>query len=244
MKHFADIIKGVIASALVVVLAYVDFGRIVPFLRGHEIVITTNLGSLVLAVGSLFGILLYLLIGRRPLAVKNGRVDAMLSNVRLLKKWTPRNRLKKYIYSTRVSFWPSTENESARNDFRERLTCKIQKGWRVWRIWQIHNQDDLDRLLTFIKMYKQYDNYSVKCFVGKSAFIPEILSVGGRYLSVSIPQADNPRRLTTAFHFRGKAEILRWEDYFKILWEQSVPVKMGNIIYEDNIESLRTAIRE
>lgn len=168
----------------------------------------------------------------------------MTSNVRLLKKWAPRSRLKKYILSTRVSFWPPTENESVRNEFRSLLTRKIREGYRVQRIWQIHNQDDLKKLLAYLEVYKQYGNYSVKWFVGKFGFIPEILSVGGRYLSVSIPQAEDPRRLTTAFHFRGKWEMLRWEAYFYILWEQTIPVKIGSNIYEENIAKLRVELEK
>lgn len=246
MKHLTDIVKRVIAALITAVLLTaiptLDLGRILPFLKGWDITLKINVGGLILTVCALSSVLLYLFISRRPLAVKNGRVGAMASNVRLLKKWTPRSRLKKYILSTRVSFWPPTEDESVRNEFRRLLTSKIREGYRVQRIWQIHNQDDLKKLLAYLEIYKQYDNYSVKCFVGESAFIPEILSVGGRYLSVSIPQAEDPRRLTTAFHFRGRFEILRWEAYFHILWEQSIPVKIGGNIYEENVERLRVQL--
>ena len=75
--------------------------------------------------------------------------------------------------------------------------------------------------------------------LGTSAFIPEILSVYGKVCSVSIPQLEDPRRLTTAFHFRGKSEILRWESYFQILWEHSLSIKQGNIIEEESIDKIK-----
>jgi len=179
----------------------------------------------------ILALLVWLFLFRRPLRVYNGRHGAMKANVKILALKAPRDRLKKYILSTRVSFWPIIEDAAPRNEFRELLTQKIKEGFRVQRIWQIHNADDLKRLELYLEKYKTYDNYSVKCFVGKSAFIPEVLSFCGRVVSVSIPQSEDPRRLTTAFHFFGRGEIKRWEDYFKILWEQSAPIKIENHIY-------------
>ena len=168
----------------------------------------------------------------------------MQSNVKLLKKRAPRNRAKKYIWSTRVSFWPATENETPRKEFRNLLGQKIKEGYTILRIWQIHGIEDWSRLLHYLGEYRNYDNYSVKCFIGTSAFIPEILSVGGKYLSVAIPQTEDPQKLTTAFHFRGKYEIERWENYFTILWEHSIPIKVGAKIFTENIENVSRQIHE
>jgi hypothetical protein len=185
---------------------------------------------------------IYVFTVRRPMRVYNGRVCAMKSNVRLLKKRLPRNRLRRYILSTRVSFWPSSENENARNEFRNLLTQKIQSGIIVQRIWQMHGLEDLDKMRTYLELYKNHDNYSLKCFIGTNTYIPEILSIGGSILSISIPQLSDPRRLTTDFHFRGKNEIRRWEDYFRTLWEESIPIKIGPKISQENLDSLNLLV--
>ena len=99
-------------------------------------------------------------------------------------------------------------------------------------------------MLHYLEEYRQYDNYSVKCFIGKSAYIPEILSVGGTFLSVAIPQTNDPQKLTTSFQFRGKYEIERWESYFSILWEQSTPIKVGREIFFQNIEHFNKLIAD
>lgn len=182
----------------------------------------------------------WLLISRRRLYVYNDREGAMRANVRLLKKREPMKREKRYILSTRVGFWPISEESFIRKEFRALLTNKIEKGFHVKRIWQIHDTNDVERLKLYLNMYKLYDNYSVKYFIGTNSYIPEILACYGKVVSVSIPQLNDPRRITSAFHFYGKKEIIRWEEYFNVLWESGIPVKIGSELFHDNLKKLET----
>jgi len=247
VRHLYDIIKSFIGSVLFAIVAFItvyfDLGRYLPLIKSYNIELKLGFVSLFLSILIIVSLFVWVYLTRRPLFIKNGRRGAMEANAKILKIKEPKDRVKRYILSTRVSFWPPWEDENARSEFRNILTEKIRGGIRVERIWQIHISEDLSRLITYLELYKSYDNYSVKCFVGKNAFIPEILSVHGKVVSVSIPQAEAPNRLTTAFHFRGKNEILRWESYFKILWEQSIPIKVGSRVLYDKIEELKNALR-
>lgn len=240
MKHLSDIFKSFLGSLLVVAVGFINLDFVFPYLSNYNFNIELNVLSLIFAFLALFIIFIYLFIERRPLRIKNGRIGAMEANVKLLQLKPNRNRLKRYIYSTRVSFWPLSENEKSRNEFRELLTQKIKQGFHVRRIWQLHNEEDAIKLFSYLSLYKDYDNFSLKCFIGTSAFIPEILSVYGKVVSVSIPQQEDPRRLTTAFHFYGNNEVQRWESYFHILWEHSLSIKHGNEINKKNVEQIKT----
>jgi hypothetical protein len=243
MKDIWDIVKSFIGSVLLAILTALGMGE---YLYGILItqekvkIVTLQIGEfrliLIILITTVF--LSWLFISRRHLYIYNGREGAMKANVRLLKKREPKDRLKRYIWSTRVSFWPLNEESLIRKEFRTLLTQKIEKGIPVRRIWQLYNKDDFVRLKLYLKLYEKYDNYSLKCFIGKNSFIPEILSCYGRVVSVSIPQLSDPHRLTSAFHFYGKGEILRWEEYFNILWETSISIKVGKTIDNVKIEEL------
>ncbi len=247
MRHLVDIIKSFLGSVLFAIIAflivYYNLGSYLPLIKHYNFEVKLGFISLFLSILIIVSLFAWAYITRRPLFIRNGRRGAMEANVKILKMKEPEDRIKRYILSTRVSFWPPWEDENARSEFRNILTEKIREGIRVERIWQIHIAEDLSRLITYLELYKSYDNYSVKCFVGKNAFIPEILSVYGKVVSVSIPQAEDPNRLTTDFHFRGKHEILRWESYFKILWEQSITIKVGNKFFYDKIDELKNMIK-
>jgi hypothetical protein len=170
--------------------------------------------------------------------VYNGREDAMNANVKLLKIKESKDRANRYIYSTRVSFWPPTESSPTRTEFRNLLTKRIENNMEVKRIWQIWCKEDVESLESYLNIYKHHDNLSIKYLTG-NFFLPEILSVYGKVVSVSIPQPSDPVKLTTAFHFYGKKEILRWEGYFRLLWEIATPVKTANNINYQEIERLK-----
>jgi len=246
VKRLIDILEKVAAGLLVALITWVaasaDVSQFIPILGRLDFNIALNLVSVGFALLLLVSMFVYLLMHRRPLRVFNGRRSAMESNVSLLRKRPSRNRAKHYIWSTRVSFWPAAENEPVRKEFRNLLAQRIGEGFEVRRIWQIHGSEDWQRLLHYLEEYRNYDNYSVKCFIGKSAYIPEILSVGGKYLSVAIPQTNDPNKLTTAFQFRGKYEIERWESYFTVLWEQSTPIKIARELFTENINRLTKQI--
>ena len=209
-----------------------------------KITIIFDLVSLCSLVAAILFVFIWMLISRRPLYIYNGREGAMQSNTRLLKKRLPRDRSKRYIYSTRISFWPLAEESSIRKEFRGLLTQKIESGIPVQRIWQLQGKDDLDRLESYLSIYKDYDNYSVKYFIGGYSYFPEILSFCGKGVSVSIPQRGDLRRVTTAFHFCGKKEIARWEGYFNILWEHCNTIKIGNNIYNEELKKAREILDE
>lgn len=242
MKHIADILKGVVAGLLLLGLASLKPGRYLPALRQYDRPIEMNAVSLLFFILGLLLVLIWLFVSRRPLSVKNGRSGAMVANVHLLKRRAPRNRRDRYILSTRISFWPVSEQDVARVEFRTLLTRQIEDGIVVKRIWQIYGIEDLRRLAMYVEQYKNRDNYSVRCFVGACPFIPEILSVYGEVASVSIPQPEDPRKLTTTFHFRGTREISRWEGYFELLWDQSIPIKTGAEIHYDRLASVKETV--
>lgn len=87
-------------------------------------------------------------------------------------------------------------------------------------------------------MYENHDNLSIKYLTG-NFFFPEILSIYGKVVSISILQPTDPLKLSTAFHFYGKKEILRWEGYFRVLWELATPVKIARNIEYKEIERLK-----
>lgn len=245
MKNFWDIAKGVIGNILFALLMFFGVSDYIfkTFVKPQQISIVSieiAQSQLILIILFIFLVFVWLLISRRRLYVYNGREGAMMANVRLLKKREPKKREEKYILSTRVSFWPIGEESPIRKEFRALLTTKIEKSFHVKRIWQIHDTNDGERLKLYLNMYKLYDNYSVKFFIGKNSYIPEILACYGKVVSVSIPQLNDPRRLTSAFHFYGKKEIRRWEEYFNILWESGIPVKIGNKVFHDNLKKLET----
>lgn len=238
MKHIADILKGLASNFLFTLLGFICVSYVLSSLYRYGLVWQPDLIISVLLAVFVTVALIWIGLCRRPLRIHNGREGAMEANTRLLGRKAPRDRAKRRILSTRVSYWPSDESSPVRKKFRALLTEKIEEGILVKRIWQLHTKDDLERMKTFLGLYKHYDNYALACFVGNSPFIPEVLSVYGRDLSVSIPQSEDPRKLTTAFHFRGRKEIERWEQYFKILWADSEVIKEGNRIFYDRLERL------
>ncbi len=188
MNHFWDIIKSVVGNILFALLIFFGVGDYIykTFIKSEKSSIVTieiEQSKLILIILFILLTFIWLLISRRHLYVYNGREGAMKANVRLLKKREPRKREKRYILSTRVSFWPLSEESSVRKEFRSLLTNKIEKGFHVKRIWQIHDKNDVDRLKLYLNMYKNYDSYSVKYFIGKNSFIPEILACYGKVVS-------------------------------------------------------------
>ncbi|RLI78300.1 hypothetical protein DRP05_07650 [Archaeoglobales archaeon] len=154
--------------------------------------------------------------------IYDGREDAMMANVELLKIKEPRDATHKYILSTRFSLWLSSEVSRPRTEFRSLLTEKIKNGIEVKRIWQIRNEEDLKKLSSYLEQYKNYDNISIKYLVGKSS-LPEILCVYGKVASISIPQDTDPYKMVTAIHFYNKRVIKRLEKYFNAIWEIATP---------------------
>jgi hypothetical protein len=243
-----DIVKNYVAS----VLFYVSGGLLVAAALGLLAVVknTTRDGP-VIVIGLLPFILICacilggigaILIWCWPLHTYNGREDAMRANTRLLRMRKPRDHTKCFILSTRMSFWPVTEDAAARREFREELTKKIRSSDQVRRIWHIHDLADLQRLEFYLNFYRNCDNLSIKYVHGDFDLFPEILIVYGKVASLSFPQAGEPRRLATAFHFRGRKEINRCREYFNLLWEYATPVKIGEVLYEVELESLRARL--
>ncbi|ODS40211.1 hypothetical protein BEH94_07385 [Candidatus Altiarchaeales archaeon WOR_SM1_SCG] len=241
-----DIIKSFLGSALVVLLLALGIGNYIYtiFLDSSNVfTFHINIYFLIFILISIGLIIIYFFVFYSRINIYNEREIAMKANVKLLKKKEPKDIQKRYILSTRVSFWPSTESSPTRTEFRDLLTKRIDAGTEIKRIWQIRCKDDLDKLELYLERYKSYDNLSMKYLMGNFP-LPEILSVYGEVVSISIPQPSDPRKLTTAFHFHGKKEILRWEGYFKILWESAIPLKIGDRIYPEEIKKLKNELHK
>lgn len=242
MRDFWDIIKSVIASILVAFFVAIGLGDLIFGLprryESYSFYVRVDLMAvslLLLAVISM----LRLFIARRPLRVYLGRELTMKANMRLIAQ---RMSKQKYILSTRIGYWPVSEDSQARREFREFLTRRIHEGVLVRRIWQIHCKEDLDHLATYLNLYRSFDNYSVKCFVGRDFVIPEILAISGVVVSVSIPQRLSPERLSFGLHFFGRHEIRCWEEYFEIIWDRAIEVKLGSAVRWDKLEEMRANV--
>lgn len=240
-EDLIDIMKSFIGSILVVLLISLGIWNYLytSFINPNNVIILhLNIYALILIAIILFLILIYFVFSYSHMYVYNGREDAMKANSKLLKIKKPRDRSNRYILSTRISFWPLSESSPARAEFRNLLTKIIEDKIEVKRIWQIWCKDDVERLEFYLDKYKNHDNLSIKYLAG-NFFMPEILSVYGKVVSVSIPQPSDPLKLVTAFHFYGKKEIRRWEGYFNLLWENAIPIKTaGNIDYQE-LEKLK-----
>jgi len=245
-KDVEEIIKSFLGSILFFLLISSGIlNYLYTIFYGSDNVIVLYLNPYLLTLFTIILILsiVYFFVSYSRMDIHNGREDAMKANSKLLKINEPKDRAKRHILSTRISFWPLTESSSARAEFRNLLTQKIENNIEVKRIWQIWCEDDLDSLDLYLKRYKDHDNLSIKYFIGDS-LLPEILSVYGKVVSVSITQPSDPIKLTTAFHFYGKKEILRWESYFRVLWDSATPIKIANKIYYRKIERLKDELRE
>lgn len=212
-----DIMKSCIGGILLTLLISVGIGNYLYTIfydSRNVIIFHLNIYALILIVIVLILIMIYFFVSYSHMYVYNGREDAMKSNLKLLKIKEPKNRVNKYIYSTRISFQPSSESSPTRTEFRNLLTERISDKIEVKRIWQIWCKDDVESLESYLKMYENHDNLSIKYLTG-NFFVPEILSIYGKVVSISILQPTDPLKLSTAFHFYGKKEILRWEGYFK-----------------------------
>lgn len=209
----------------------------------RTVVLYLIIGALILVITVFILSIKYSLVPYSHMYTRNGREDAMKANLKLLKIRKPRDQAEWYILSTRMSHWPQTESSPTRTEFRKILTEKIESGIVAKRIWQIWNGDDVRSLEHYLDKYKDYDNLSIKFFVGDFP-LPEILISYGKGASVSMPQPNDPKKLTTTFHFYGKKEIQRWKGYYDVLWDIAAPAKIGSKIYYQEIKKLRDEFRE
>jgi hypothetical protein len=172
--------------------------------------------------------------------IYDGRERAMQANCEILEKYFVKKSM--MLRSTRVTHWRVTEDSSARRKFRNLLTEKITTAYPVQRIWQIKDLEDLNRLKTYLNMYGGYDNYSVRVILCEDVVIPEILCVGTRVASLSLPEPSSPREMGRALHFFRTKEINAISRYFDILWERAIPIKTINKIHPENIEKVEKKI--
>ena len=233
-----DVMKGIISNLLVVLIATSGIGNLV-----YIFIYKSYNTILILITALLFILFVIFYFYTFRICIYDGRENAMMANVELLKIKEPRDAAHKYILSTRFSLWLSSEVSRPRTEFRSLLTEKIKNGVEVKRIWQIRNKEDLEKLSFYLEQYKNYDNISIKCLVGKSP-LPEILCVYGKVASISIPQQTDPYKMITAIHFYNKRAIKRLEKYFNAVWEIAIPVKVGSKINYQVIEKLRGEIHE
>ena len=240
LDHIIDIIKSFAGSILVILVVSLGVGNILYTIFSSENVIEIYINIYLLLI--FFALIIitvsYFLYSHSKIYIYNGREESITANTKLLKRKAPKNQTKRYIYSTRITHWPKNESSPTRTLFRKLLSEKIEKKIAVQRIWQIRSKHDYDSLIFYLEKYKNYDNLSIKYLIGES-LLPEILSLFGKVVSVSIPQPTEPIRLTTSMHFYGKGERDGWENYFKILWEISKPIKTANKIHKSEIELLK-----
>ena len=238
--HIIDVIKSFAGSILVTIIISLGIGNILItiFFSENKVLIYVNIYVILVFSAIIFLAIFYFVYSYSKLYIYNGREGSMIANTKLLKRKAPINPAKRYIYSTRITYWPKLESSPARTNFRKLLSKKIDEGIAVERIWQIRSKDDFDSLIFYLEEYKKHDNLSMKYLLGVS-LLPEILCLYGKVVSISIPQPTDPIKLTTAMHFYGKAERERWENYFRVLWEISKPIKVANKIYESEIKLLK-----
>lgn len=238
MSHLWEIIKGILSNALFFLIITIapSIWLVCKLWFNYSIRISLMLVMMLIFV--FLSVIISLTFNRRRLSIYNGRDNIFKANLKLLKE-TRNLKKKKYILSTRISYWGPEEESKVRNEFRNWLSKRIQFGFLMKRIWQIQCTEDIEKMCNYLELYKKYDNYNLKCFVGKNNFIPEILANSGIAISISIPQSENPRKIVTSFHYFGKKEVVFWEDYFNLIWDQSISIKIGNNIYYEEIQKIR-----
>lgn len=177
----------------------------------------------------------------RKLRVFDGREASMAANCHLIEKFCTDKTVE--IRSTRVTHWRIADNSAGRQKFRNLLTEKITNSIPVKRIWQLKDLNDFTQLQRYVEQYAQYDNYSVKVIVSRNVVIPEILVVGQKVASLSLPEPSSPRELGRALHFYGHREVVALTRYFDILWETAVPIKSASEQYDNNLNQIRDYLR-
>lgn len=240
MNHIIDIVKGLFSNFLFWLIPAIFPIAIALYDYPYDHMFGPKLIQVIIiwAVNIFVLILTVMFFNRRTLQF-NSREESMKANLNILQK-NPTKRQKKYIFSTRITYWDLGEKSKARQEFRSFLTQRIQDGFLVKRIWQIRSVEDFERMIMYLELYKEHDNYNLKCFIGKNSFIPDILSNSGLIASVSIPQSNDPQRIVASFQYFAKREIAFWEDYFNLLWDQSISIKIGNVIDYGKILEMKT----
>jgi hypothetical protein len=166
-----------------------------------------------------------------------GREDVMAANLKMLHRFATKNELT--IWSTRVTYWGQSENSDTRLKFRHFLTQSIHKGLNVKRIWRITNQEDVARFFEYWNDYQNHDGYNVSVIIDSKAFIPELLGVDNTCASISMPGPSSPSKICSSIQFRDSEGATAIHRYFDVLWDESLPIKSGKSVNNENLEKLR-----
>ena len=231
MSSVADILKSALGSYIFYLIITAGFGSLFyKYISKFQL----TLNGFHFLIGTLFlvGVLFYIFKSKNYRVIKD-RESSMSENAKLLKL-----KNLNYILSTRLTYWDISDKSPERYEYRNSLTKAIQKGVLTKRIWQINSESDLIRLKACLSEYKDHDNYNVKTYDTTLTFVPEITLVDGKALAVSIPEPKDPRKMSITFQFRKKKDIAFWKAYFDILWENATPIKVGNKVFNDNLNSL------
>jgi hypothetical protein len=233
-EDFRAVLQNLAAWIVTVLLTIVGF-MFWPNL-GHGSVHTTTLkwtAAQAIASGTLF--LIVFLIGtlvmlRRFARVRTftGREEVMRRNGEFVRSLCTAD-VDDFL-STRVSYWDLAETSPARAAFRKLITDKIQDGHMVKRLWHLGSADDLKRLRAYLKQYASRDNYHVRVVTHITVPIPELICVGRKGASITVPDMRSPRAHAVCMQFRRRAEVSAVRRYFDVLWESAHPVKTGPTI--------------
>lgn len=239
---------NIIASFVFAVVVYA-VGRLVPaafwtqpFTLGPKVTdgdVATALT--VVAAIAIFIVLTTLRLTRRTVVLQ-GRENIMEANAMLVEQRLTDRR--DAFRSTRVSHWSVREASPSRVRFRNAITQKLSEGFAVYRLWQIKDDDDLERMEHYLLSYKEYENYSLRVIVSGAVLIPEVILLGDRAASLSLPEPNMPRKIACCFHFFGVKEILSVRGYFDVLWDMAIPIKSGAQMWHENLSTVRRQVTE
>lgn len=173
------------------------------------------------------------------LKVTSGREDVMADNLASLKA---RYSSDEVFWSTRLTFWNVSEQSPARIAFRAFITQAVQERANVRRIWHVKNGDGYNRLRLYLDTYKGYENYHIKTLITEEVYMPELTGIGDKIAMISVPTLVNPAIMISTMQFRRRSDARVVREFFDVVWDRALPIKVGEHIYAENLERVRISV--
>jgi hypothetical protein len=165
----------------------------------------------------------------------SGREQIMSMNLAALQR---RYNGKELFWSTRLTFWNIAEDSPARVAFRRFITHTVHDKCQVRRIWHIKTHPDYDKMKFYLDSYKNFENYHVKVIIGGDVYMPEMAGIGERIALVSLPSSANPASIVNTIQFYRRKEIRKIKEYFDLVWDRALPIKIGGHVFTENVEQV------
>lgn len=82
----------------------------------------------------------------------------------------------------------------------------------------------------------------MKAVTTREVYLPELAGIGEKLAMVSLPAQANPASMVNTIHFYRRAEIGKMKEYFDLVWDRALPIKIGGDVFIKNLDEIERCL--